>query len=128
MAFTGRGKSRLGQSFSYAFCGLYYVVKHERNMKIHVVITILVLVLAWLLHLPREDIFVILLLIGGVLSLEAMNTAVEKVVDLVTEEFHPLAKQAKDIAAAAVLIYTIIAVVIGIAIFYKPILNFFTNT
>jgi len=55
--------------------------------------------------------------ICGVLALELVNTAVERVVDLVTKEFHPLAKQAKDIAAGAVLLYAILSVVIGCIIF-----------
>ncbi|UTW69942.1 diacylglycerol kinase family protein [Anaerobacillus sp. HL2] len=55
------------------------------------------------------------------MSLEAMNTAIERVVDLITEEYHPLAKIAKDVSAGAVLIFSFFAVLIGVLIFYKPI-------
>lgn len=63
----------------------------------------------------------------GMLSLELLNTAIERVVDLATEEYHPLAKQAKDIAAGAVLVYAIVSVIIGGVILLPKILIFCSN-
>lgn len=68
-------------------------------------------------HITREEWLVLLLTIGGVISLELVNTAVEKAVDLVTEKPHPLAKFAKDAASGAVLVFACLSVVIGILIF-----------
>jgi undecaprenol kinase len=64
----------------------------------------------------------VLFAIGGMLSLELMNTAVERVVDLATKDYHPLAKQAKDIAAGAVFIYAALSVIIGAIIFLPKII------
>lgn len=69
------------------------------------------------LSLQTWEWITILLTVGIVLTLECLNTAIETVVDLVTEEYHPLAKIAKDVAAGAVLIFSIIAVIIGLLIF-----------
>ena len=73
--------------------------------------------------MPLEHWLVLLLGIGGMFSLEIMNTAVERTVDLYTEEFHPLAKRAKDVAAAAVFVYGVFAVIIGILIFGPPFIQ-----
>lgn len=66
---------------------------------------------------------IVVLLIGGMLALEMMNAAIERVVDLVTLENHPLAKHAKDLAAGAVLVYAISSVVIGLIIFVPKWFN-----
>jgi len=99
------------------------VVTHEKNMQLHLIIAAAVLALAGLLRLPLLHWVLLLLVIAGVFALEMMNTAVERVVDLCTEEFHPLAKRAKDIAAGAVFTYCLFAVVIGIILFLPPILR-----
>ena len=114
---------RLKRSFSYAFQGIKYVMKHERNMQIHVIIAVLVLSLAIILSIPKGEMVLLLIVIGIVFSLETMNTAIERLVDLVTEDYHPLAKLAKDLSAAAVTIFVMIAVIIGIVIFSQPIYN-----
>ena len=93
-------KQPLFKSFGYAFEGIWTGISKERNMKIHC--------LEWC---------ICLLLFGMVISLELVNTAVEAVVDLVTEERKPLAKIAKDTAAGAVLFTAIMAVIIGCIIF-----------
>ena len=63
--------------------------------------------------------------IGAVIALELINTAIEAVVDLVTEEYHPLAKVAKDTSAAAVFVFAIIAIIVGIIIFLPKIIGLF---
>jgi undecaprenol kinase len=113
---------RFKNSFRFAFAGLKYALLHERNMQIHVVVTVVVMVLALLLSVPTLQMLVLLVVIGVVLALELVNTAMEHVVDLVTDDFYPLAKAAKDLSAAAVLVFSMIAAVIGIMIFLKPIL------
>ncbi|MGH2411630.1 MAG: diacylglycerol kinase family protein, partial [Chloroflexota bacterium] len=75
----------------------------QRNMRIHVGAAAAVLALAGVLRVARVELAVLLLCILAVLTLEMLNTVVEAVVDLATEEYHPLAKIAKDVAAGAVL-------------------------
>ncbi|MFD3447692.1 diacylglycerol kinase family protein [Microbacteriaceae bacterium 4G12] len=110
-------KRKLIESFQYAFQGIIFCVSHERNMKIHCVAAVLVILSAWRFQVTKVEWLILLLTIGGVLSLEIMNTAIEKAVDLTTTDVHPLAKVAKDAAAGAVLLFSCIAVIIGIVIF-----------
>lgn len=86
-------------------------------MKIHLFFTILVVLLGFFLEVSIVEWLFLLLLIGGVVSLELINSSIENLVDLVTEEYHPLAKKAKDMAAAAVFIYSIVSIIIGLIIF-----------
>ncbi len=72
-------------------------------------------------HLSAIEWMFISFAICGVLALELVNTAIERVVDLVTKDIHPLAKQAKDVAAGAVLLYAILSVIIGCIIFLPKI-------
>lgn len=118
------GKIRkLGRSFSYAFQGINTAVKDERNLKIHIGIGLVVLMLGGWLTLSLIEWVFILFAIGGIISLELLNTALERIVNLITEEYHPLAKQAKDIAAGAVLVYAILSVVIGVIIFLPKLIK-----
>lgn len=119
-------KHRLIKSFGFAFTGIRSVVMHERNMKIHLVISIIVILTGIWLSLSKLEWLFIILAIGGMLSLEMINTAIERVVDLVTNQYHPLAKDAKDIAAGAVLLYAIMSVIIGLIIFLPKILELLT--
>lgn len=113
--------NKLLKSFSNSISGIILTVTQERNMRIHVFISVIVCVASfWFTLNPLEWLFV-LLCIGGMFALEMMNTAIEKVVNLVTMEFHPLAKQAKDIAAGAVFIYAILSVIVGLIIFLPKI-------
>ncbi|WP_062046314.1 diacylglycerol kinase family protein [Bacillus sp. JCM 19034] len=118
-----RGFKRLLKSFYYATQGLIYVLKNEQNMNIHLVIAILALIAAYLLSIPFIQLLILLLIIAGMFALEIMNTAIERTVDLVTKEYHPMAKRAKDIAAAAVFIYSLFAVIIGLLMFIPPMLD-----
>ncbi|MGG7619842.1 diacylglycerol kinase family protein [Bacillus coreaensis] len=104
-------------SFRHALSGFSKAVKEERNMKIHLFFTILVVLLGFFLEVSIVEWLFLLLLIGGVVSLELINSSIENLVDLVTEEYHPLAKKAKDMAAAAVFIYSIVSIIIGLIIF-----------
>lgn len=108
---------RLWKSFSFALTGIKAALLMERNMRIHFFVSLVVIGCSILFSISKLEWLFVILAIGGIFSLELMNTAVERVVDLITEEYHPLAKQAKDLAAGAVFIYAIIAVVIGIMVF-----------
>ena len=112
-----RRKRRFLHSFTFAVSGILHAIKTERNMKIHSVITFVVIILSWIYHLSAIEWMFISFAICGVLALELVNTAIERVVDLVTKDVQPLAKQAKDAAAGAVLLYAILSVVIGCIIF-----------
>ena len=112
---------RFVRSVTYACAGVLHTVKTQRNMRIHVMVAIIVLLCTWWLQLPRGDVYLVFFCIGLVISLECMNTAIEAVVDLVTEEFHPKAKIAKDAAAAAVLIAAILSVIIGLLVLGPPL-------
>lgn len=113
----GKRKITLLRSFFLAFSGVFHSIRHERNMRIHCAAAILVILCGFYFHLSAIEWMFILFAIGGVMSLELMNTAIERTVDLVTKEYHPLAKKAKDIAAGAVIVYAILSVIIGCIIF-----------
>lgn len=116
-------KQSLSKSFQYAFEGLYYVLTNERNFKIHIVLTITTITLAIIVKLSGIEWAVLILIISLVLTLELINTAIEKTIDLTTEyKIHPLAKCAKDIAAGAVLIAAIASLIIACILFIPKIL------
>ena len=117
-------KPPLRKTFGYAFEGILTGIRKERNMRIHTVVMILVVFFGTVLGLSATEWCICLVLFGLVMALELVNTAVEAVVDLVTEERKPLAKIAKDTAAGAVLIAAIMAAVIGCIIFLPKILEF----
>ena len=105
------------QSFNYAFEGVIYVLRTERNMRIHFAIATAVLVLAFAYEVTRLELIALLVVIALVLITEMINTAVEAAIDLTTTSFDPLAKLAKDIAAGAVLVASVTAVVTGYLVF-----------
>ncbi|HJF31332.1 MAG TPA: diacylglycerol kinase family protein [Sporosarcina psychrophila] len=111
------------QSFVYAWNGICHGVEVERNVKFHLTAAFIVIVAGFMTGLSQLEWFVIIILICGMLALELMNSAVERVVDLLTTERHPLAKQAKDLAAGAVLIYAIGSAIIGLILFIPKWFN-----
>lgn len=112
-----RERERLAKGFRIAFSGLWRAVLAERNLQIHFFAAIIVLSFAFVFDVSYVEKLILLIVIGVVIALELMNTAIERAVDLVSIEETPLAKLAKDIAASSVLFFTIIAVIIGLAIF-----------
>ena len=112
-------------SFKFAFSGIKELWVHESNTRIHLIFTILVMIMALLLKVNRVELCVLLFITGAVWSAEAMNSAVERVVDLVTLDKKPLAKAAKDLAAGSVLLLAITSVVIGLVIFLPKIIALF---
>lgn len=112
--------SRL-HSFRYAFAGLGYLLRTQKNTWVHSVATICVVAMAAWLRLGRLEWAVLILAIGAVWLSEALNTAIESVVDLASPDLHPLAKAGKDAGAAAVLIAAIASVVIGLLVLGPPL-------
>ncbi|HNB40983.1 MAG TPA: diacylglycerol kinase family protein [Anaerolineales bacterium] len=111
------------RSFRYAFQGWGYVLRTQRNAWIHSAIATAVFIVGLWLQLPARDWAVIILTAALVFSAEFINTAIEAVVDLATEEHHPLAKIGKDVGAAAVLVAALAAVLIGLLILGPPLLQ-----
>ena len=107
---------RLFSSFRFAGNGLKLAL-HEPNIRVHAAAGIFVSAAGFIFELTRIEWCVLLLTIACVVSLEIVNTAIEKTVDLVTEEYRPLAKMAKDLAAGAVLFFACVAVIIGCILF-----------
>ncbi|EKN64246.1 undecaprenol kinase [Schinkia azotoformans MEV2011] len=124
MGSIGKERKRLAASFKYATQGLLHVIKKERNMQIHLSVACIVVFLAYFFSVSKIEWILLLLCIGIVISLESVNTAIERTVDLCTKDMKPLAKQAKDTAAAAVFVFAIISVIIGLIIFTIPFLKF----
>ncbi len=109
------------ESFNYALEGVIHVLRTHRNMRIHFMVAIGVLVAALLLDVSRVELIALLLSISFVLIAEMVNSAIEASIDVATTSFDPLAKLAKDIAAGAVLIASINAVAIGYLVFAHQI-------
>lgn len=116
MTSPRRSKSLL-ESFNFAFEGIIHVVRYERNLRIHFLIAVAVIIAAVGFDVTRMELISLLLAIAFVLIAEMLNSALEAVVDLVTPSVEPLAKIAKDVAAGAVLIATVTAVAIGYLVF-----------
>lgn len=110
-------------SFKYAFQGWWYVIRTQRNAWLHTLASILVLGVSIWLKLDRLEWVLIIIAVAFVWTAEFFNTALEVLVDLETKESHPLAKVSKDVGAAAVLIASITAMIIGIIVLGPPLLE-----
>lgn len=108
-----KGQQGISRSFEHAYRGLVYVVRTQRNMRIHVVVSVLVLAASLLVSVSALELAALVIVIVLVLVTEMLNTALEFAVDLVTKEYHPLAKLAKDVSAGAVLVTSIGALLVG---------------
>lgn len=113
---------KLLNSFKYAFQGIITSFKTERNMKIHVIIMILVIIAGILLKISNVEWFTCIILFTLVISAELFNTAIETVVDMITTEKNEKAKIAKDVSAGAVLILAIGSAIVGLMIFIPKII------
>ncbi len=115
------------KSFGYAFKGIATLFKTQVNARIHGVVLTCVVVAGFYFHIDKTEWLAIALVASLVLSAEAMNTAVEFVVDLVSPDHHPLAGKAKDVAAAAVLLAAFGAIIVGLIIFLPKLLLLFSS-
>lgn len=114
------------RAFTFATAGVVHCIKMERNFRIHLFATFIVILAGLVTKLSLVEWFIIIILIGGMLALELVNTAIERLVDLVTEDYQLLAKQAKDTAAGAVLIFAGASAVIGLLLFIPKWLQMFS--
>lgn len=112
---------RLIDSLNYAFEGIIYGLKTQRNMKIHFLVAIIVLVASLFFDLTRIEILILFLTISMVIVAEMINTAIESTIDLITDKYHIFAKIAKNVAAGAVLIAAINSLIVAYLIFFHRI-------
>ena len=108
-----KGQQGVARSFNHAYRGLIYAVRTQRNMRFHVVASAVVLVLSLLVGVSKLELAMLVIVIMAVFVTAMFNTAMEFAVDLVTREYHPLAKLAKDVSAGAVLVASVAALVVG---------------
>ena len=112
----------IGESFYHAFEGLSHVIWTQRHIRTQLIMVMLVLLAAYVFKIEQLKVLFLLSAIAAVLMAELFNTAIEVVVNMITERYHPLAKTAKDVAAAGVLIASMYAFLVGITVFF-PILK-----
>jgi undecaprenol kinase/diacylglycerol kinase (ATP) len=113
---NGNSRTTLGRSFRHAFAGLWYAVKTQRNMRIHLAVGAVVFTLGLYLDLAWVQWALLALTSGFVLVAEMFNTVAEAALDAATPYYHPLVKVAKDVAAGAVLLTAAIAVAVGLLV------------
>lgn len=118
-----RHKPTLLQSFNNAFQGLVYAVRHQRNMRIHLIVAVAVLVGSILLGLSKLEMIAVLVAVMFVLVTELINSAVEAVVDMLTDQYDPRAKAAKDMSAGAVLLAAANALVVAYLVLTDRLMN-----
>lgn len=109
------------RSFQYAFEGCRHVIRSQPNARIHAVIMVAVIGIAYWLRLPARDWAVLVLTFTVVWMAEFANTALEAIVDLSSPDLHPLAKVAKDVSAGMVLVGAVGAILIGLLILGPPL-------
>jgi diacylglycerol kinase (ATP) len=103
----------LADSFNSAIEGFLYVIKTQKNMRVHFLAAVLIIVCAIYLHIQFLQIMILCCAVSLVLIMEMANTAIEHTIDMLTETFHPLARIIKDVMAGAVLISAINAFIVG---------------
>ncbi len=114
-------------SFNNAINGIIHAIKYERNMKIHAVSAILVLMMSLLYRLTRLEFLAICLTICLVIICELLNTAIEVLVDIIVDVYHPKAKIIKDVTAGAVLVTSTLALIVGYVIFFDKVKSSLEN-
>ncbi|HEY5530270.1 MAG TPA: diacylglycerol kinase [Thermoleophilia bacterium] len=114
-------RDTLLRSFNHALQGLVHSVRHQRNMRIHFGVALAVLVGGLFADLSRLEFVAVAISIAFVLMAELINTAIEAVVDIITDEFDPRAKVAKDVAAGAVLVASMSALVVAYLVFFDKL-------
>ena len=116
----------LFKAFKCAFAGVKHAIVTQRNFKIHLLVALIAMVLSFAFSINTIEFAVVILCIFLVFTAELLNTAIESIVDLVSPEWNELAKHAKDCAAGAVLIVSIMSVIIALIIFLPKALTLWT--
>jgi len=113
-------------SFKYAINGIKILFREEPNAKIHLFVTICVLVAGFAFQISRSEWIAVILCIGLVIALESLNSTIENMADFISPEKHEMIKKVKDLAAGAVLIGAIVSVVVGMIVFLPKIIKLFS--
>ena len=116
---------KLIKSFTYAWAGIKACFKSESNFRIHVVAAIVTIAVSMLLHISATEWIAVCFCIAFVIVMEMMNTAIEKLCDVVHAEKHPVIKKVKDIAAGAVLVSAVFSLITAAIIFLPKIFFYF---
>lgn len=111
----------LSKSFKDAIKGVVYCINTQRNMRIHLLAAVTVMLIAPVFSLRVAELAILILVIGLVIIAEVFNTSLEKVMDRITERYDRAIKIAKDIAAGAVFVAAVVAVLIGGLLFLQPL-------
>jgi len=114
-------------SFRYAFAGIWYTFKTQRNAQIHLSIATTIVILGLILKLSLTEWAILALTTGFVITTEMLNTVAETAMDYATTEFNPQVKIVKDVAAGAVLLSAITAVIVGLLILGPPLLKWLST-
>lgn len=112
------------KSFGYAFSGLQVLISEEHNARIHLVVSILVVTLGFYLNISSLEWVALILCIGFVFVLEIINSSIENIADFIEPQRNQDIKKIKDLAAAAVLLGSFTAVIIGLVIFVPKLVQF----
>lgn len=123
MSLKSKDKRTFKGSVKNCLDGISYVTKNEKNFKREIALGIIALILSYILKIDKIEFIIILTMICLVLTTEIINTAIERAVDLVTKEYHELARIAKDVSAGSVLVTSTFALIIGIIIFIPKIIT-----
>lgn len=115
----------LAKSFKYALEGILFSIKHNRNLRIHIVVAFLVILASLFFRVNAFEMGILGVMIVLVICLEMINTAIEEMVDLITQEHRQQAKIAKDVSAGMVLVVSAGSVIVGFLIFIPYIIRYF---
>lgn len=115
----------LSKSFGYALEGFLHALKNNRNLRIHLVVALVVIILSVFFRINKYEMIILGVVILLVISSEMINTAIEEMVNLITQEHKKEAKIAKDVAAGMVLVAVVGSVIVGVLIFTPYILKLF---
>jgi diacylglycerol kinase (ATP) len=112
------------KSFAYAKNGVLYAIRSEKHMRFHLLATLLVVFAGWFFRINSTEWCLIIACMGGVFMAELFNTAFEQLVNLVSPQHNLIAGRVKDVAAGAVLIFSLAALIIGLIVFVPKILAY----
>lgn len=112
------------ESFNNAITGIIDTVRTERNMRIHLIVALVVLISSFFFDVTKYEFLILAVTIAMVIAAELINTAIEATIDMTTNYYHPLAKIAKNAAAGAVLITAINALLVGYIVFWEKLTKF----
>lgn len=120
-----RGFKRIWLSIKYSLQGFAYAYKNEQSMLLHLIVTIFSIILGLICHIKTMEWVIIAIVLGVILAVEFINTAIEAAVDLTTLEINPLAKIAKDCGSAASFVLSMMGIAVGLYIFLPYIIAWF---